>query len=175
MEEYQKRVTAFIDIMGFKELIKTSEGNSEKLKSVLNILQYLKAWDNKGPNEWGTKQISVEEDAQRKGIDKFEISNITSCTCFSDSIVVSVLCEDDLLNEKISTIIANLSYIGSKLLQAGVLIRGGITIGKLIHTTDDLVMGPAMIEAYYLESVCAKEARIILSDQLIDLLNYPLK
>lgn len=174
MEKYQNRITAFVDILGFKKLIKTSESNFSKLTIIQRALKYLKTWDNNGTNKWDIKHIAIEEDAQNKGLQSFSISEQTACTCFSDSIVVSILCEDSLINEKISTLIANLSYIGSLLLQEGILIRGGITIGKLIHTNDGIIMGPALIEAYSLESSCAKNARIILSNNLISILNYPI-
>jgi len=174
MEKYETRITAFIDILGFKDLINKSINDTKQVNTIIDILRYIKAWDNSGPNKWGIKQIIVEEDAQRIGIEKFEIERNTSCTCFSDSIVVSVLCEDGLINEKSSTLIANLAHIGAKLLQARILIRGGITIGELIHTNGGIVMGPALIEAYLLESTSAKNARVIISDALLAKLNYPI-
>lgn len=175
MEDYENRIVAFIDILGFKDLIKNSENNPEQIQKLLEILKYIKAWDSHGPNKWDIKVVAVEEDAQRKGLEKFDISGITTCTCFSDSIVVSVQCENELINEKASTLIGNISKIGAQLLQAGILIRGAMTVGNLIHTHDGIIMGPAMIEAYLLESNYAKNPRIILSDKLIGQLNYPLE
>src|SRR5690606_5895550 len=43
------------------------------------------------------------------------------------------------------------------------LIRGGITIGKLIHEDNGPIFGSAMNEAYYLESKLAIYPRIIVS------------
>jgi len=57
----------------------------------------------------------------------------------------------------------------------GILIRGGITIGKIIHTETGIVFGQGLIDAYQLESRAAKYPRIILSDKLITKLNYPLE
>ena len=54
-----------------------------------------------------------------------------------------------------------------------VFIRGAITIGELIHTENGIIMGPALIEAYELESKFAKYPRIILSEKLLKHLNYP--
>lgn len=174
MVTYQNRITAFVDILGFKQIIKQSENNSSKFDEIQSVVKYLKSWDNNGKNEWGLEFVAVEEDAQKKGMAKFEIADQTACTCFSDSIVVSVLCEDELINEKVSTLISNLAFIGGRLIKAGVLIRGGITIGKLVHTNEGIIMGLAQIEAYELESNCAKNARIIISDKLLALLNYPI-
>jgi hypothetical protein len=104
----------------------------------------------------------------------FKINGNTSCTCFSDSIIVSVLSKEEKINEITSTLIANLSFIGSKLIKSGILLRGGLTIGNLIHTDDGIVMGQALIDAYELEKNSAKYPRIILSDILLKKLNYPM-
>lgn len=44
-----------------------------------------------------------------------------------------------------------------------ILIRGAITIGDLIHD-NQILMGPAMVEAYTMESQVAKYPRIIVCD-----------
>lgn len=98
----------------------------------------------------------------------------SNCTCFSDSIVVSIKVEDKEINEAFSTLITNLSLIGVKLLSEGVLLRGGITIGNLLHHDNGIVMGQALIDAYELERKYSKYPRIILSDRLIKKLKYPL-
>ncbi len=73
-----------------------------------------------------------------------------------------------------STLIVNLAYIGTILIKKGILIRGGITIGNLVHNEDGIVFGQGLIDAYMLESKAAKFPRIILSNKLIGQLNYPL-
>jgi hypothetical protein len=64
--------------------------------------------------------------------------------------------------------------MGAKLLARGILIRGAITIGELIHTNAGIVFGQALIDAYELEKHNAVYPRIILSDRLISYLNYPI-
>jgi hypothetical protein len=174
MDDYQLRIIAFIDILGFSQLIKESSLDKSKLNAIQNVLKYLKTWESNGVNDWGIEFIEIEEDAQKKEMDYFKIAGNTTCTCFSDSIVVSVLCDDKWINEITSTLIANLSFIGAKLIQAGILLRGGITIGSLIHSDDGIIMGQALIDAYELENKYAKYPRIILSDVLLKRLNYPL-
>jgi hypothetical protein len=61
------------------------------------------------------------------------------------------------------------------LISEGVFIRGGITIGELIHQDSGIIMGPALIDAYELEKNCAIYPRIVLSDKLINKLTYPIK
>ncbi len=48
----------------------------------------------------------------------------------------------------------------------GIMIRGGVTIGDLYHR-NNIVYGPAMIEAYRLESKCAIYPRIIMSEDML--------
>jgi hypothetical protein len=79
------------------------------------------------------------------------------------------------VNEMASTLISNLAYIGAILLEKGILFRGGLTIGNLVHNENGIVFGQGLIDAYKLENFNAKFPRIILSDKLIKELNYPLE
>lgn len=168
---YENRIVAFIDILGFKELIRKSESDLKIIETLNTTLQYLKTWER--PNQWNLNYVEIEESTQRKGIEKFDLKNRTNVTTFSDSIVVSVKIEENNINEMLSSMIANLSYMGAELMKNGILIRGAITIGKLIHNDNGTVFGTALIEAYELESKCSKYPRIIISNRLIKRLNYP--
>lgn len=169
--KYDKRLVTFIDILGFKEIVKQSEKDISKIELIYSILDYLKNWEV--PRTWNLSLIEIEEDAQKRGVEKFDIRNKTNITAFSDSIVVSVIVEENV-NEMISTLISNLAYIGAILLEKGILFRGGMTIGNLIHNEDGIVFGQGLVDAYKLESNNAKYPRIILSDKLINELNYPI-
>lgn len=72
-----------------------------------------------------------------------------------------------------STLIANLAYVGAILFEKGILIRGGLTIGDIIHESNGVVFGQGLIDAVMLETKNAKSPRIVLSDKLITELNYP--
>ncbi len=128
--KYDKRLVAFIDILGFKEIIKQSEKDSSKIELIYSVLKYLKNWE--APGNWDLKFVEIEEDAQKKGVENFDISGQTNCTAFSDSIVISVRVDNNV-NEMASTLIVNLAYIGAILLEQGILIRGAITFGDIIH------------------------------------------
>ncbi len=169
---YDNQIVAFVDILGFKEIIKKSEQNLNKINLLYQALEFLKRRENN--LKWNLKLIEVEEDAQKIGVEKFDIEGLVNCSCFSDSIVVSIKVSDKNINELTSTLITNLSFIGAQLMQAGILIRGGISIGKMIHQNNGILMGPALIEAYQLETNLAKFPRIILSKKLLEKLNYPL-
>ncbi len=170
--KYEQRIVSFIDILGFKEIIKESEHDTSKITIIYEVLDFLK--NQERPNHWNLELIKIEEDAQRKGVNRFDISKRTNCTCFSDSIVVSVKIENDDVNEMLSNLISNLSQLGSQLLLKGILMRGGISIGNLIHHDNGVIMGPSLIEVYELEKNISRFPRIILSNKLIKKLNYPL-
>ncbi|WP_313578561.1 hypothetical protein [Chishuiella sp.] len=171
-KKYEKRIVAFIDILGFKEIVRNSEINSSKIELLYTALNFLKNWEI--PEKWDLKYIEIEEDAQKKNINNFDIRGKTNTTTFSDSIVVSVKVDNNV-NEMISTLVSNLSYIGANLFEKGISFRGAITIGNIIHEENGIVFGQALIDAYQLETKSAKYPRIILSNKLIKELNYPIE
>lgn len=171
--KYQTGIVAFIDILGFKEIVKKSERSPRLLKTIYQSLGFLKKREL--PDKWNLQLVEIEEDAQKRNLFDFDIAHRTYSSAFSDSIVVSVIVDDNNINESLSTLVANLAFVGSKFIMDGILIRGGITIGKIIHNETGIVFGQGLIEAFYLESRAAKYPRVILSDKLIEKLNYPLE
>lgn len=169
--KYEKRLITFIDILGFKEIVKQSDNDLSKVELIYSVLEYLKNWEIS--DNWDLKLVEIEEDAQKRGVENFDIRKKTNITAFSDSIVVSVKIDNNI-NEMASTLIANLAYIGAILLEKGVLFRGGITLGNLIRNENGTVFGQGLIDAYQLENNNAKYPRIILSDKLLKELNYPI-
>ncbi len=170
--KYEERLVAFIDILGFKEIVKQSENDLSKVELIYSVLNYLKNWEI--TEKWDLKLVEIEEDAQKRDVENFDIRGKTNSTSFSDSIVVSVKVDNNV-NEMTSTLIVNLAYIGAVLFEKGILIRGGLTIGNLVHNDNGTVFGQGLIDAYQLESNYAKYPRIILSDKLLKKLNYPLE
>jgi len=169
---YEQRIITFIDILGFKEIIKQSESDTSKIETIYSVLDFLKTWE--APEKWDLRLVEIEEDAQKKGVEHFDIRGKTNTTAFSDSIVISVNIDNNI-NEMMSTLVVNLGYIGTVLLEKGILFRGGITYGNVIHKENGIVFGQGLIDAYLLESKSAKYPRLILSNKLIGKLNYPLE
>jgi hypothetical protein len=170
--KYERRIVAFIDILGFKEIVKQSESDATKIELLYSVLDFLKGWETS--DKWDLKLVDIEEDAQKKGVANFDIRGKINATAFSDSIVVSVKVGENV-NEMTSTLVTTLAYIGAKLVERGILFRGGLTIGNLLHHDNGTVFGQALIDAYQLETKSAKYPRIVLSDKLLKELNYPLE
>lgn len=170
--KYERRLIAFIDILGFKDIVKQSETDTSKIELIYSVLEYLKDWEK--TEKWDLKFVEIEESAQYKGVNNFDLRGKTNTTTFSDSIVVSVKVDDNV-NEMASTLIVNLAYIGTVLLEKGILFRGGLTIGNIIHVDNGTVFGQGLIDAFMLETRSAKYPRIVLSDKLLNELNYPIE
>jgi hypothetical protein len=123
---YEKRVIAFFDIMGFKELVYNNCNDDILIREILN---------------WPKKYF---EDKQKKG--NAEERNI-NFSFMSDSIIISFK-EDELhgvfnlFNDVLSIIIG---YINKS-----IICRGSIVVGEMIHEKD-LLFGPDFCRAVELE------------------------
>lgn len=170
---YETRIVAFIDILGFKQMVIDSEkkGNEEKIQSINEALEFFKNFKNKTYKY--DELINVEEDSQKKGIENFRIHDFLQIDYFSDSIIISVKVKEEKINEIFSTFIVYIAAFGNFLIKKGILIRGGIGIGNLVHKKGK-IFGNALIKAYTLESTIAIYPRIIISKELLQKLNYPI-
>ena len=143
---YEKRIVCFIDILGFSGIIKstTSEDKDKAQKTLTNVCEAL---------------FFLQE-----CLDTISIHNIVT-TQFSDSIVISFPWNKD--DWHMLAVFKTIKHIQITLLyKYDLLLRGGIVIGDVIHT-DKLVVGPAMINAYALESKCANSPRIVLDPKVV--------
>lgn len=137
---YEKRVLLFLDILGFKELV--SQGEAEKILSALKLVSK-----------------HAEEIENRLSI------NGTCVTSFSDCIVISHPVESGRAGMFVTMVGA---YLALELLRVGIITRGGVSVGDVLHQSK-ILFGPAMIEAYLLESKMATYPRILVSKEVRDL------
>lgn len=156
---YTERVTAFVDILGFKEIVLRSAKKSNpdligRIHSALDI----------GKDDLARVYIAellLKDTHPDDFDDRFHT--------FSDCIIISV--KPDPL--EIGLLVYTIFKICRRLLQAGFISRGGVSVGDLFHRTDDdktgapMVFGPAFLEAYALESTHAEGARVILQKTLV--------
>lgn len=148
--KYENRVVLFLDILGFKNVIdKTVDKND--IDNENNI------------------QLLYDAISQMYSEVTWQPSNLTSrvITQFSDSIVLSFLIDDS--NEVIQ-FFDDILHLITMLIKKGLLCRGAISYGKLIHN-ERVIFGPAMIEAYLTESKAALYPRVILDRSLLDILH----
>ena len=148
--KYEERLVAFVDILGFKELVYDSVKSDAVMDKIYEAMQTI---------------LDVKK--VEGSLSNLEIGRTyqATVTTFSDSIIISYLLGS---YGNLFRILLDIIHLQLALAYQGILIRGGIAIGKAYHD-GEIVFGPAMNEAYELESLCAKYPRIIVKqDTLID-------
>jgi len=155
---YEERITVFIDILGFKELIidtidKDGNDNPQAIDKLLNTYKSLR-------DVWDLDVAADENSFLAKPRTESKV-----ITTFSDSVVISFLAKE---KSEILYTLLEIKWMIMRLVYKGVLCRGAISYGKLIHNETTL-FGPALIEAYILESKAANYPRIILDRNIIEL------
>lgn len=143
---YKQRYVAFLDLMGFKNLVNQSAEDQAVLNNINRALSYIGRMQHDNYN--GMMPMA---DLGKQ------------VTAFSDSIVISY---DALMPGGGFHVLMDLVYICNDLLGIGIPVRGGVTVGQLIHD-EQKCFGPAMVEAYLMESEKAHVPRIIINENVI--------
>lgn len=149
-KQYKTCYIAFLDMLGFKNLIKRSE-----CQDIWEIYTNIK-----NP----IKKIYVgDENGKAKAIDAAEAVNIK---VMSDSICFYV---DASLPNALFCLLMSCAAFQDKLLTLPepVLIRGAITVGNLF-AEGDITYGPGLTEAYLMEEKSAKYPRIIITKNTLE-------
>jgi hypothetical protein len=144
--EYRPHVCAFVDILGFSELVRSIPQKPARFDRILATLKELKARTQTPKHDDGSRCFHTRK-----------------VTAFSDSIVISypilecgaarALCRD-------------LVWLARSLLVQRILVRGAVAAGNL-YDNEGIVFGDALIEAHRLESTVAIYPRIILQDAVL--------
>lgn len=147
---YQERFTAFIDILGFTELI----GRTATTPPEMALENIVTALDIPRPAKKGQMLIGNVGDISKSD---HRIAQ------FSDSLIIST----ENTAAGLLHLVNHAERIAFSFLKLGFMCRGGISKGLLYHE-ENIAFGPAMIEAYHLESKKAQYPRIILSKDVED-------
>ncbi len=160
--EYEERIVAFVDILGFKEIIRKSAGEQADSGLVARIHQALDGIRSPVLSEIFCTFVGITapEDGFKERIHTF-----------SDFMVMSV--PEDI--EALGLLTYAIFKKCRELLVAGFTSRGGIAKGKLFHRdggtdTSPQIFGPAFLDAYNLESTHAENPRIILQNEVWDII-----
>ena len=145
--KYQDRVVCFLDMLGFKKHIDSTVTRTGRNRSV-NIDNIISAIDR---IRYYSDTDKPQEDSKR-------------VTQFSDSVVISFLANEE---SGVFHSLLSIMWIQLNLVMNGILCRGGMVRGNLIHT-DKYLFGPAMTNAYILESKAALYPRVILDASIIE-------
>lgn len=144
---YEERIVCFLDILGFRShLAGTTSADGKDVPDKIQAI---------------AKAIEIIRDVG--DADRPDERPDTQVTQFSDSLVVSFPART---NSGVFFALLGIMWIQMRLVQHGMLCRGGIAQGKLIHTAR-LIFGPAFVEAYNLETRVAIYPRVILSEAIV--------
>ncbi|WP_027468925.1 hypothetical protein [Deefgea rivuli] len=145
LPEFKEKFVAFVDILGFKDLVKNSEsGNGLTLNQILELLKNFGAKNER--QMYGSYGPSICPNSQRIKDDlDFQLLQISDCVVISTEI--SPAGAINLIN-----FCWNISM---KFLQSGLLCRGHITRGLIYHS-DEQFIGTAY------QNACDAESKVAL-------------
>jgi hypothetical protein len=152
-------VVAFIDILGFKDIVKAND----KSKNDDIIFELQLALEQAFKKSITTNKHWVDNELLKEKLKHKQ---------FSDNIYISFDFKDDYSDYElavymVTTIAAHYQRI---MLTKGFYVRGGIATGT-VYFDEYMIFSNALIKAYEIESKIAKYPRIIIDDGVIKKLN----
>ncbi|MDQ9091752.1 hypothetical protein RC083_09125 [Pseudoalteromonas haloplanktis] len=170
---YTNKFIVFIDILGFGALVEKSGEMPDIAESILDALISMnpKLLHQEMFGTLNEEKIPEDRlDDVKRTVAQMNLNmskmHPVAVSYFSDSLVLSADANDVIASQTILELLAKLSI---KLWdEHSLLIRGGVTLGKLVHTENGPLFGPAMNRAYYLESEKAVTPRIIFDEHCIE-------
>lgn len=137
---YSTRLVLFLDILGFQEIVNRTTQSTQELARLLAAIRHM-------------RDVLLE----RFGFASHQV------TQFSDSIVVSFEVGE---RSAVFYLVGSIASAIVDLAGRGYLVRGGVTVGQLLHN-EEFVVGPALLDAYHLESKHAKYPRVLVDPSVI--------
>lgn len=135
---YGERYVAFLDVLGFKALVEEADRHRDQISTILTSL------------------LAFREILERYGASEVRYSQ------FSDSVIISAPRTEAGMTYLFEACVR----ISTRLLKEGVLVRGGIVRGNVMHT-EQVAFGPAIAEAYQADG-SGSPPRILLSNDVIE-------
>ena len=141
-----------MDILGFKGEVKKASSDELLLDKLYNAIKHIR--DERSANQ-----------NYASNINDFQFSFV------SDSIIISAPSEND---NCLYFAFVMAEYMIIELSYYGLMVRGGISVGDMIHE-DDIAFGPALNDAVNLEQNIAIYPRVIFSDETFNKIDNMLK
>lgn len=161
---YEERLVAFLDILGFSNLVKQSADDVKEQWKLYDFLQKYSKHEHAKEVFAGFRKGDGSH-CDDSDLDALKARYDYRFTQFSDSFIFSIK------TEHISSIHYFPILIGQFMLHAldlGFLVRGGVAKGLMIHEEDGPAFGPAFIQAYRIESGQAVFGRAVVSKEAFD-------
>lgn len=148
-KQYFQCYVAFLDILGFKDLVNNPE---RSCGDIFNIYKYLCQYND-------MFFMFLRDELE-------DMKNRIKMKIMSDSICIYVEATAPNALWELVSFCTTFQY-NLLLIDPCTFIRGGITYGDL-YAKDDILFGPALTEAYLLEENNAKVPRIIMCKSTLD-------
>lgn len=169
---YEERFIAFVDILGFGQLVERSVAAPDLPKRILDALlsihpvkineeMYCHLNEDKIPPE----ELESVRHVARVFAECMRAEAPVDINYFSDSLVISARADNVIASQMVLDLLTKLSaqlWMDHKL-----LLRGGVSLGKLVHVENGPMFGPAMNRAYLLESKLAVSPRFLIDKECV--------
>ncbi len=171
---YELRLCAFVDILGFRDLVRRSVDRPSlqiKIQQALReVFLARPVWERDNPTEIVEARLRQEGVVDPR-VEAEQLVNERAAAergySFSDSLVLSATHNDRSITDLVTSLLA----LSVNLAELGVFVRGAVCLGQLCHE-QDLCFGPALIDAIDLEedkTNGAKFPRIVFSSEAYNL------
>lgn len=129
--QYKEHVIVFLDIIGFKDKVRRAKKDPSEIREIGETLQDVKRW------------VSQLKDYSQ---------GLMAGFMFSDTIVISCPCGSSKIPAPVNIALSATVGLQYKLTLKGHFLRGAIAIGDHFEE-DDIMFGPAFIQAYEMEKI----------------------
>jgi hypothetical protein len=162
---YEQRLCAFVDILGFRELVERSLDRPHLQQQIRQLLREVIDAKPTWERDSSVDLIEARHIEQGAADPRFEAEQTVARyavaergTNFSDSLVLSVTLDA----RAVRSLVTSLLFLSRRVAELGCYVRGGVCQGLLCHE-EDLCFGPALIAAYNLEQKVAFYPRIVVT------------
>lgn len=150
---YEQRLCAFVDILGFRDLVERSQQRpvlQTQIHQLLRkVVQAQPVWERDSPVDLIEARLAQQGASDPKHEAELLVREYAAAergSSFSDSLILSATLND----RAITGLITSLLFVSRGLAELGKYARGAVCLGPLCHERD-LCFGPAFINAYDLE------------------------
>lgn len=148
VQQYQDRYCAFVDILGFRQLIEQLRENVDSFEALHHLLKRVHGAKS------GAAVDADDTDFRAQSI--------------SDAVAISTAVSGIGLNQ----LFRSLQFLSLDLLSEGYFVRGAVVRAPLYHD-DQTVFGQALVRAFHFESEVARYPRIVVTREVReDMLSY---
>lgn len=159
--ELRQSIIAFIDILGFKELVRSARNGGKSQEVFINFYQILSDWYKRIDDMHGT-MFEMPFVGGKK--DPYKIRIFTDCILIGCPINKKVRGYNFIEGcEEFYKILAAIYLFQMEMVNHGYFIRGAIAVDEL-YMDEVIIYGNGAIEAYEAEVSKAKYPRIILTE-----------